>query len=688
MYSRVPSWITAVLIAALTAAVFANGASAPFVFDDIPELVQNLDIRSFSGCLDTISRSSDTGLAGRPAACITFALNYALGGLDVRGFHLVNILIHVLAALTLFGLLRRTLERSPTDFKACLKSPLPLGGEGWVRGKTCDRLRVRPAPLHSPFQGEGVPKHALSAHPSALALCIAVLWSIHPLQTESVTYVIQRIESLAGLWYLLTLYCAARIFTGTTVWTWRGCAMACCAMGMLTKEIVATAPIVVFLYDVCFWTGSFGRALRRNRLLYAGLAATWLIPAILLSQSPRGGSVGFGLGVSPLDYLRTQAGVILYYLHLCVWPNPLAISYSDWPIVREWRNAAAPGIIIIALLTVSTIGAARRRSWGFAGAFFFIVLSCSSSFIPIVTEPAAERRMYLPLAAIVGLVVVLADRAISRLLRLVDARPRTHRVVKAVSCLVVVGPLVVGTVMRNADYASVGGLLSKTLTVRPGDELVRGALIEELIQQRRFADADRVQAEGLALNRASYILYDNWGRSMMSVGRFDDAVAGFQKALEIRPSDYRSLSGMGAAFAGQGHWPEAVEQLRAAIRLQPDAYTAHGNLGVALANCGENEEAIAEFREAVRLKPGYVEGRFNLGRLLMNRGETREAIIHLSAASRSAPADIEIMLALGEALEKDGRRDDAIRQYQAVLARQADNASALSQLRILRAEHD
>jgi hypothetical protein len=180
------------LIAAITAAAFAGSAGGPFVFDDIPELVQNSDIRSLAGCLDTLSRSSDTGLAGRPAACVSFALNYALGGLNVRGFHLLNILIHVLAALTLFGVLRRTIERS-----------------------------------HSAF----------SATSDSLALCIAVLWAVHPLQTESVTYVIQRIESFAVLWYLLTLYCVARASNGEWTAAWKVCAVVCCAMGMLTKSL-------------------------------------------------------------------------------------------------------------------------------------------------------------------------------------------------------------------------------------------------------------------------------------------------------------------------------------------------------------------------------------------------------------------------------------------------------------------
>lgn len=637
-YSRAIGWIMPVSIAAITAATFANGISGPFVFDDIPELLQNPDIRSLPGCLDTISRSSDTGLAGRPAACLTFALNYVFSGPNVRGFHLLNVLIHILAALILFGVLRRTIERS---------------------------------------------QKAISAAPDTLVLCIAVLWAVHPLQTESVTYVIQRIESLAGLWYLLTLYCVARSSNSEWDASWKACAVVCCAMGMLTKEIVATAPLIVLLYDYTFFNNPIGAALRRSKGLYVGLGLTWLIPISIIAGGSRGGTVGFNLGVSPLDYLLTQAGVILHYLSLCFWPYVLAISYADWHIVRHWNDAVPELVIVAGLLVVTAIGVWRRASWGFAGAWFFIILAPSSSFVPIVTEPAAERRMYLPLAAVVALVVVAADRAISGLTAWIGAGAGTRRSVKVGICLVVVGALGARTVVRNADYASGVGLLSKTLAVRPGDELVRGALIEELIRGERLADARKVHAEGLIRNPASYVLFHNWGQCMMIVGRHDEAQSSFEKALGVRSNDYAARSGLGTALAEQGRWRDAVEQLREGIRLRPGAYRAHSNLGVALANLGEKDEAIKELRLAVRLKPGFADAQYNLGQLLLERGETREAVVHLRAALRMEPQDTGIAMVLGEALEKSGNLDEAVGQYRAILAREADNREALERLQRL-----
>jgi len=638
MYPRALAWIRPLAIATIAAAAFAGGAGGPFVFDDIPELVQNLDIRSLAGCLDTISGSSDTGLAGRPAACVSFALNYAFGGLNVRGFHLLNILIHVLAALTLFGVLRRTPE--------CSQS-------------------------------------APSATSDSSAFCIAALWAVHPLQTESVTYVVQRIESLAGLWYLLTLYCIVRASNGKWTAAWKVCAIACCALGMLTKEIVATAPLIVLLYDYTFLNNPIGVVVRRRKGLYVGLGLTWLIPITIIAGGPRGGTVGFNLGVSSLDYLLTQPGVILHYLSLCFWPDPLAISYSDWHIVRHWNDAMPELVIVAGLLVVTAIGIWRKALWGFAGAWFFIILAPSSSFVPIVTEPAAERRMYLPLAAVVGCVVILAERGISRLPACIGAGAGTRRSVKFGICLVVVGALGARTVVRNADYASAVGLLSKTLAVRSGDELVRGALIEELIRVGRLADARKVHAEGLIRNPASYVLFYNWGQCMMIADRHDEAQSSFEKALEIRTNDYAARSGLGIALAEQGRWRDAVEQLRVGILLKPDAYRAHSNLGVALTNLGKKEEAIEELRLAVRLKPGFADAQYNLGQLLLELGETREAVVHLRAAALLEPQDSGIAMALGEALEKNGDPGEAVEQYRAILAREADNREALDRLQRL-----
>ena len=181
-------------------------------------------------------------------------------------------------------------------------------------------------------------------------------------------------------------------------------AVVACALGMGTKEVMATAPIVVLLYDRCFLAGSFREAFRRRWPMYVGLAATWAILGALVIAYPWGAATGAGFGLAeagPWEYARTQPGVILNYLRLSFWPSSLCFDYS-WPIATS-AGQIIPAAAVIAALLAATLWALRRApALGFLGAWFFLILAPTSSFVPIITEVAAERRMYLPLAAVVS----------------------------------------------------------------------------------------------------------------------------------------------------------------------------------------------------------------------------------------------------------------------------------------------
>src|SRR5579872_897295 len=292
-------WSTAaacLVIALAAVAAYANTLDVPFLFDDMPSIIQNPTIRSLSNIGQVLSppnRGQTVG--GRPILNLSFALNYAVSGERLWSWHALNIAIHVLAGLCLFGISRRTLELSGA--------------------------------------GEQQPRHV-----TLQALAIALLWTVHPLVTESVTYIVQRSESLAGLCLLLTLYCSIRAARSTAA-TWHGkfwqiAALAACLVGMATKEVMVAAPLLVVLYDWAFLpatpAGTLTETLQARRWFYAALASTWvLLGTLLVGSTSRGGSAGFGQGVGSWDYLRTQFGFIALYLKLCFWPDPLVLDYGD-----------------------------------------------------------------------------------------------------------------------------------------------------------------------------------------------------------------------------------------------------------------------------------------------------------------------------------------------------------------------
>ena len=171
-----------------------------------------------------------------------------------------------------------------------------------------------------------------------LALAVALLWAVHPLQTESVTYVVQRAESLVGLFYLLTLYGLVRGATAARPLGWYAVAALACLLGMATKEVMVSAPLVALLYDRTFLAGSFREAVRRRYGLYMALAATWpLLEQLIYASWGRGNTAGFDAGVNCWTYLGMQCQAIVHYLRLCAWP-----LRSCWIMARAWPKGSCP----------------------------------------------------------------------------------------------------------------------------------------------------------------------------------------------------------------------------------------------------------------------------------------------------------------------------------------------------------
>ena len=300
-----PQRLAAAGIALSALAAYGNTFGNAWVYPHVADIVDNPTLKHIWPIWPVLVPPATGGLTvgGRPLVNLSLALNYALGGTAVWGYHAVNLLIHILAGLTLFGIVRRTLEMT-------------------------------------------VPRESKNEH-TVFAFSVALLWTLHPLQTEAVTYVVERAESMMGLFFLLTLYCFIRSAAkapsyvppggtsegekaGGDVWSWLS--IACCLFGMATKEVMVTAPVIVFLYDRAFLAGSFAAAWRRNRRFYSALASTWILAAVLaVTTGSRGGTAGFGTGISWWAYIQIQFGAILHYLRLTVWPHPLIFDYgTQW----------------------------------------------------------------------------------------------------------------------------------------------------------------------------------------------------------------------------------------------------------------------------------------------------------------------------------------------------------------------
>ena len=364
-----PGLMSGIILAFGTIAVYGRTFTVPFLFDDSTSIAENLTIRRLWPVWPAFSPPGGAGVGGRPLLNFTYALNYAFGGTAVAGYHVVNLAIHALAAWTLFALVRRILLRP--------------------------NLRERFGTAATP-----------------LALAVSAIWAWHPVQTEAVTYLTQRGESLMGLFYLLTVFCFVRGAAAEEASSrriWFSLSVLACLAGVATKEVIVTAPVMVLLIDRAFFSGSFAGAWRRHRPLYLALAATW-IPLGCLMTGLRQRSVGFGLGVPWWEYGLTETRAIITYLRLAFWPHPLVFDYGAEARVIATRLAEIwPSALVLGLLLAGTGWGLLRspaRPGGFAGAWFLLILAPTSSIIPLTGQPIAEHRLYLPLAGVAAFVVL------------------------------------------------------------------------------------------------------------------------------------------------------------------------------------------------------------------------------------------------------------------------------------------
>ena len=535
-------WVAVGLIVGAGLLAYHNSYNGPFIFDDIRAIPGNPSIAKLWPIWQALAPPPPgRAVQRRPIVNLSLAVNYALGGLRVRGYHEFNLIMHIVSGLILFGVLRRTL--------------------------LSERLRDR-------FGRASWP----------LALVCSLIWLVHPLQTNAVTYIIQRTELLAGLFYLLTLYCVIRGAgchsaknESSESLRWYAAAVFSCLLGMGSKEIVVSAPLVILLYDRLFLSGSFREVLRRRWGLYVGLAATW---GLLVILHP------YGAGGQPLgafEYAARQFEAITTYLRLCFWPAPLILDYGQGT-TPSFLQALPYAVFIIVLLAGTVLAIRYRPAIGFLGVWFFAILAPSSSFVPL-NEWAAEKRMYLPLAAVVVMVVlcgyIFGKRFLHRL-RISEQGGSVSGVVGYSLAVVVI--LVLGwlSVQRNYDYRNKFSIWNDTVVKCRGNW------------------------------RAHY----NRGNAYYSKGEDDRAISDFDEAIRLRPRFAIAYNNRGVVYRKQGKYELAISDFDRAIKLNPKYAKAYLNRGLAYSNKGDYELVIPDLDKAIQLNPSNAKACNNLAWIL------------------------------------------------------------------------
>ncbi|MBI4598222.1 MAG: tetratricopeptide repeat protein [Candidatus Omnitrophica bacterium] len=518
---RIAWWLPPILLSLATAWAYHNSLHGPFILDDTRWIIDNPQVRSLWRIADPhVAAPLAKSVAGRPLLTLSLALNYALGGTSVVGYHFVNVLAHLAAGLLLFGIIRRTLRSA------------------------------------------------------AIALAAALLWLLHPLQTSSVTYVIQRAEVLMGLCYLATLYGVIRSAASPRPKRWYAVSIAACAAGMAVKAVMVTAPLMILLYDGVFLSGSVREAWRRRRPVYLGLGATWIWLAALVITAQHGvttPTVASAQQASPFAYGATQLGVILHYLRLAIWPAGLCIDY-DWPMAATAADIIPPLAMVAVLLAATVWALMYHPRMGYLGAWWFVILAPTSSIIPLA-DLVFEHRLYLPLAAVVLLIVLGADAIMRRMIPVVGAR-RALAVLLVGSAALGLG---IATLHRNAVYQTEESIWRDAVAKQPRNGRAHNNVGIALGKQGRYDEAAEHFLIALSRDPANTQLYNNLGIVRSRQGRSDEAIRWYQKALQQDPDDPSVRNNLAVLLAKQGRFDDALAQYRAALRVNPDDVEARKN---------------------------------------------------------------------------------------------------------------
>ncbi len=466
---------------------------------------------------------------------------------------------------------------------------------------------------------------------------VGAVFAIHPLRVESVAWVAERKDVLSGLFFMLTLWFYVRYVERPASWAWYLLVLVSFALGLTAKPMLVTLPFVLLLLD--YWPlGRFRRVHGRLRLLVEKIPLFVLSAAsCVVTLAAQRDAINLLEQVSLSERLANAAVAYVAYLGKMFYPADLAILY---PLPKDPPPAGEVIAAVTVLLAISTAVAAvrRKRPYLLVGWLWYLgTLAPVIGLVQAGSQKMADRYTYLPQ---IGLYTAFAWGA--------------AHVVQAAGAWR----------YRRLGFAAVSALV------------VAGLMICAWRQTHHWRDSESLWTHTIDCTSQNPIAHLSFAHFLTVRGRFDEAVAHYEKALEIRPDDAEAHNNLGLALAGCGQIDEAIDHYQKALAIEPDRVEAHYNLGLALMRREQFEEAIAHYRRAVEIKPGYIDARYMLGNALARQGMYEDATDQFRRVLDVKPNYAEAHYYLGLALAHRGQTEEAIEHYRKALEIKADNLNA------------
>lgn len=552
-------------------ALYSNVINGPFIMDDYMYIADNAGVKDLSNF--TAFRGT------RYLAYLSFALNFALGGEVTTGYHLFNIGLHIANSFMVYLI---------TGF--IFRSPLFSDNDGSKRlGKS-------------------------------IAFAAALIFLTHPLQTQAVSYISQRLASFAAFFYLLSLslYMKFRLKEfeeGKKAWGFFVLALLSTIAAQKTKEITFTLPVMIVLFEAAFFSGIKG-ALRRASLL-PFLACLLIIPFELfaIELGLRGASASVDdfiiskqvselKGISSYEYLLTQFRVLITYLRLLILPAGQSFVYN----YALYKSLLQPAVIASFLFLLALLGSAffmayrsiKRRAFGYflipLGVFwFFITSSIESSVIPI-KDVIFEHRMYLPIA---GLIFSFT----AALFYFFSKRGKNGFYISWAIVLATAVVFSIATYKRNMVWADEVVFWEDNLKKAPGVPDAHELMGEALVRAGRYGEAEAHYLKAIELDPKHLLAHKNLAWAYRQMNRPNDELAVCERIAELSPDDFEARYNIGSILLRFGMYAQAEARLKEALALNPNDPELHVNIGNAIYRQGRREEAIEEYRMALSIDP-------------------------------------------------------------------------------------
>ena len=631
------------VLVCLGALLYLNSFKVPWQFDDRTNIVENRGVHLNTFSSEQVSRlvRSSFSDAIRFFSYFTFALNFYFGRLNVFGYHLVNLLIHITTGVFVFWFVLLTL------------------------GLPSQRKRYGSVAFR-------------------VAFLTSLIFIAHPVQTQAVTYIVQRMSSMAAMFYLLSmiLYVQGRLSTGRRRIFYYGGMCLSGLLSILSKENAFMLPIFIALYELLFFRGGekefLGWPALRVLLILVGLGSIGFV--LLGGRYVNVIEEGYRYrDFTMLERVLTQFRVVLYYLTLLIFPHPSRLNLDyDFTVSKSLFDPISTFFSLIIIVFFIGIGIWKMKRWPVVSFFIFWYfgnLVIESSVIPL--EMVFEHRLYLPSIGPIFLFSLLLARGWEGWVRV--ERAKKEAIFAALVVLSVL-PLSWATIDRNAIWRSEFELWADCVKKSPNKGRPHNNLGKLYYTSGQIDEARREYELALKLDPKTAPAHFNLGVIDYNKGRLDEAADRLTKALNIDPKFAPAHALLGEVYYRRGRDEEGLAELEMALKIDRYNVRAVNHSGLVYLRRGDLEEALTQFKKAVMIDSNHIEARVNLAEAYVRTGRLDQGLLEIRKAMSLNPDYGDAHTILGIIQLQKGMPDEAVSSFLRALKTNPDDVTALSNL--------